>query len=269
MKLERKIISLVNKATALTLPYYGARLPIVVVNEYPKCGGTWFAKMLADAIDLPFVDGGYFVPSVPAVLRTHWDPKKSYGPGVCVIRDARDVMVSLFHHRCKNIDNVPKLKPLYQQAFGEPLNPEKIKEQLAGFIEIEVNSKRYGSSLSWSEHTSSCRAVCKNNSAIALVRYEELIASASKLLGQTIEQCFQVSIGEDRLDAVASLHNKSMSQSTILDGTTTKTTFIRSGTSGGWRASFSAEAALLVHKEFGVELLEGGFESDENWWKSF
>jgi len=34
--------------------YFSDQLPIYMVTEYPRSGGTWLAQMLADYLEVPF-----------------------------------------------------------------------------------------------------------------------------------------------------------------------------------------------------------------------
>lgn len=72
-------------------------LPIYLVNEYPKSGGTWLRNMLADALKLPAWSQTDPVWG-SCVTQGHW--LKPYGltNAVALFRDRRDVMVSYYYH---------------------------------------------------------------------------------------------------------------------------------------------------------------------------
>ena len=150
---------------------------ILVVNEYPKSGGTWIAKMIASLLDRPFTDNRMSIPRSSVVMRTHWNPTELTN-GVYVVRDGRDVMVSLFHHRCRRALQDPQVAQQVNSVYPFAIDADKIEEQLPQFIEIEMTARTAGSPLSWPEHV---RAGLDNGN-LQLVRYEDMLTNAGAAL---------------------------------------------------------------------------------------
>ncbi len=69
----------------------------VLVNEFPKSGGTWMCRMMRDITGLTFQDNR--IPTVSkAIIKHHTLKSYPIKKRVIVWRDPRDVMVSLYHH---------------------------------------------------------------------------------------------------------------------------------------------------------------------------
>jgi len=68
-----------------------------VVNEYPKCGGTWLCQMLEDLTGICYPR--LRLPSLERnLLHGHYLNTRGITGGVVVWRDPRDILVSHFHH---------------------------------------------------------------------------------------------------------------------------------------------------------------------------
>src|SRR5688572_4239666 len=89
----------VNAAEQLLLLHLAAkRLPIYLVSEFPKSGGTWFSQMLADYLGIPFPR--HRLPRFEScVMHGHYLYHPRFRNAFCMLRDGRDVMVSAYYHR--------------------------------------------------------------------------------------------------------------------------------------------------------------------------
>ena len=240
---------------------------VVTVCEYPKSGGTWLAKNIATALNLPFIGNGVFIPILPCVIRTHWNADTQLAPAVLVVRDVRDIMVSLFHHRLRNIANTPKRKQQYDEAFGESLQLKKIKEQLPEFMKIEFDNPRYGSKANWSEHTRKVLSVSKNKEAqTSLIKYEDALNNANSELDRVLKEIGKP-VDAKIIDLSAQLHDSKWgnTRSQHLG----ETTFLRTAAAGDWRAHFNYQSANFIYERCQDELLALGYVQSDDWWKDF
>ena len=227
---------------------------ILVINEYPKSGGTWIAKMIASLVDRPFTDNRMSIPRSSVVMRTHWDPTELTN-GVYVVRDGRDVMVSLFHHRCRRAVQDPQVAQQVNSVYPFAISANKIKEQLPQFIEIEMTTRTAGSPLSWHEHVSAGMA----NDHLQLVRYEDMLndaPAALKTLGDVL--LGDISVTPERAHAVATLHDRRNALSSTHG---MGRSAIRSASAGEWRDNFSDEAIEVFNKHCGDTTRELGYET--------
>src|SRR4026209_2724779 len=68
-------------------------LPLYLVSEFPKSGGTWFSRMLAECLGVPFPDPWSNHGFRTCVMRGHHLYSRNFRNAVAVFRDGRDVMV--------------------------------------------------------------------------------------------------------------------------------------------------------------------------------
>lgn len=265
MKLKNKIISVAWEMNRILLSRSKGD-SVVTVCEYPKGGGTWIAKMCATSLGLPYIGNGLFVPLVPCVIRTHWSPDARITPCIIVVRDVRDVMVSLFHHRVRNIENTPRRATQYADKLGEALNVDSIVSQLPGFMEIEFKDPRYGSHQNWVEYINKSIAISSSTGkGVVLVRYEDVLSKPIDTLYDAM-----TSIGKnalvDHVKIATELHSAKWGN--VQSNNLNESTFLRSATSGGWKACFSSESAAFIAENCGEQLIKLQYEDDKNWWKS-
>ena len=232
--------------------------PVVTVNEYPKSGGTWLAKMLAVAIDIPFIDNSLLPPGGPCVIRTHWDPYKSTKPCVFVVRDCRDVMVSYFYHRLKNIDNTPRLKQMYEAKFPAGLQASQIKVQLPIFIQLEFSCVGYGSYLDWRSHVLRAVELAGKDERYCLVKYEDVLEDPVKELDRVIQKLTGKVTTVEKLELVVKAFELDLVQKNQLLNSA-ETTFVRQGGAGGWKQHFNDESDRAIAELAGDALQALGY----------
>ena len=73
-------------------------MPLYVVNEYPKSGGTWVGQMLGRALGVPFPRNRFPVMRT-SIMHGHYLSPLGMRNVVVVWRDGRDVMVSWYHQQ--------------------------------------------------------------------------------------------------------------------------------------------------------------------------
>ena len=223
--------------------------------------------MLSSALDIPFIEGGFFIPSLPCVIRTAWRPHKKYSPFLYVMRDCRDVMLSLVHHRIRNYKNTPKLNGLYRKRFGEDLSAEKIPEQLRGFIEVEFENNVSGSRMNWNRHVSAWLELADldDSGKRYCVRYEDALGAPAETVGQIVHELLDVEISPKKLSLVQELHDKTLGHDRL--STTSDSTFLRKGIAGEWRSVFSRDAGEALAYYVNDALMLTGYETDRFWWR--
>lgn len=68
-----------------------------LVNEFPKSGGSWLAKMLGGGLELDFPQN-VLPTKFPAIFHGHYMRDFSRVPKIVLWRDPRDIMVSWYYH---------------------------------------------------------------------------------------------------------------------------------------------------------------------------
>jgi hypothetical protein len=243
-------------------------LPLYVVNEYPKSGGTWVGQMLGRALGVPFPRNRFPVLR-PSIMHGHYLSPWGMKNVVVVWRDGRDVMASWYHQRLfvHEWRNEPQVERARRElAFRDY---DDIYENLPAFIEYaftEPHSRRFtwadpSPRFTWADFVRRWQA---RKDAVH-VRYEDLHRDAAGQLRRIVSEL----TGEDRLDpeeAAAIADQFSFErQSGRKSGDENKKSFLRKGVVGDWRAAFGPQAREAFDRHAGEELVLLGYEKDRSW----
>lgn len=105
------------------------KLDVILISEFPKSGGTWYAKMLAEILDILFPRNNLPVKFEKSILNGHVKYKTIYQKPIYIIRDERDVVVSAYYHFLfENEYNIPEF-----------VNKNRMKLNFSDYNEIEHN----------------------------------------------------------------------------------------------------------------------------------
>lgn len=232
----------------------------VLVNEYPKSGGTWLANMICEAIDMPFPRNS--LPSFkPSIYHGHYKSNSiSAKKKVIIWRDGRDVMVSwyfhcLFRNEIKNsslVDHVAKYL-----CFDDN---SAVMENMPTFLEYSFTQQKHPN-FSWSEFV---RYWKNSNCKIIETSYEELRRSTENELSRVVieltgDQCLLENVSR----IVEKYDFKTMSMRS--PGTENNNSFMRKGIVGDWKNVFNDESMSVFKHYAGQELIDLGYESNFNW----
>ncbi len=233
-------------------------LPLYIVNEYPKSGGTWVGQMLGRAIDVPFPRNRF------PVLRSsimHGHHLNSWGMKnvVVVWRDGRDIMVSWYHH-CS-----------YKYKFGNEIlvnkvtrdlniqDPHDVVTNLPRFLEYSFEGNLYPR-FSWTTFVKAWFG----KSDVVYVRYEDLRQNTVKELQRIVCELTGQTLSYERANAIVDEFSFER-QSGRKPGEESKSSFLRKGVVGDWRNHFSDEACQIFDYYAGDILIQLGYEQDRNW----
>ena len=113
-------------------------LPLYIVTEYPKSGGSWLCSMLSEYMNIPFPRNRR-----PNLTSSIMHGHMSYSPLMrnvtCFFRDGRDVMISFYYHMLfENDKNSPILVSRTRSDLNFT-NVDDIKSNLSDFIEYVHN----------------------------------------------------------------------------------------------------------------------------------
>ncbi|MEZ6096159.1 MAG: sulfotransferase domain-containing protein [Pirellulaceae bacterium] len=262
----RKWIAMATHTSYLLGHIAPKRIPMIVVNGFPKSGTVWVTQMVADYLQYPFHDLSFFPIGSPGVLHGHYQVRKKGPPMVYVVRDGRDTMVSMYFHMTRNLpdgDN-PRMPAGYARHLRGLKNKNQIREFLPEFIRRQFN-RSYGCRSNWNQHVRSFLDSKRDD--VPLVRYEDLLstpfetmATALKLLTQSQQ------IDEDALGWTIQKFSFQR-QSGRRSGEENANAFVRKGQAGDWRNHFSREAAEVFNELGGETLIQLGYESNKEWVK--
>lgn len=254
-----------NQVTYRIAKYRGDSFPFYYVSEFPRSGGTWVAHMLADYLQLSFPKNSIFPLGHSCVIHNHWNYSRKLQNPVYVVRDGRDVAVSMMFYVLKNSkENLNKkkyYKKRYPKCFEYPLSKYGEKVGFRHFLP-EWMKIGAGTKLDWNKHVR--QWVFNEN--IIVVKYEDFNRNCFDALRNLLNRLGHNNIDEDLLNWTIQKFSfnrqtgRKIGQSDLNDNK-------RKGIIGDWKNYFDKELAYEFHKYAGALLLELGYEKDEEWYK--
>ncbi len=242
-------------------------LPLYVVNEYPKSGGTWVGQMLGRALGVPFPRNRFPVLR-SSIMHGHYLNPWGMKNVVVVWRDGRDVMTSWYHqrlfvHEWRNHPQVERARR--DLAFRDY---DDIYANLPAFIEYAFTEPRTRR-LTWTDPsprftwTDFVRRWRARKDAVH-VRYEDLHRDAAGELRRILSELTGNSLAPEEAAAIAEEFSFER-QSGRKSGEENKKSFLRKGVVGDWRSTFSPQAREVFDRHAGNELVLLGYEKDRSW----
>ncbi len=249
-------------------------MPLYVVNEFPKSGGTWVGQMLGRALGVPFPRNRFPVMR-PSIMHGHYLQPWGMKNVVVVWRDGRDVMVSWYHQQL-----IPHEWNEHQVSRSRRELPLEdytdVYENLPAFIEYAFSRSRPTRSL-WADFarpftslhapnfswTDFVRRWHGRKDAIH-VRYEDLRGDTAGELRRIVRGLTSEWLSLKEASAIAEEFSFER-QAGRQPGEENKRSFLRKGVVGDWRSYFSPEARETFDRYAGDELILLGYEQDRMW----
>jgi hypothetical protein len=235
------------------------------IVSYPRSGNTWTRFLIGNLIyqDDPVtftnvesrVPEIYFYPDRvlrgfkhPRILKSHeyFDPR--YRRVIYIVRDPRDVAVSMYYYsiKRKNISDGYAME-------------EFVPRFMAGeFLED------WGS---WDEHVSSWRATREGKSGFLLLRYEDMLANPVSELtkvatfinldisGGTVERAVKLSSAEHMQE----LEKTQSAAWTLTKNTRTDIAFVRKARAGSWESELPPMCVAKIEAAWGPLMRTVGY----------
>ena len=221
--------------------------PYFIVNEFPKCGGTWLSQMLAMAMNIPFRRNEP-IRFEPAITHGHFRHPLGLKNVAVLWRDPRDMLVSFYFH-CFFVNEVAN-KPLVKQmraraAFGDF---HDIRANLPSFIKL-LSDRPVSPRFSWPEFSE----VWVNRPGIVHTRYEDLRRDAPSELVRIVLELSGERLEPNRAAQIAAEFEFSKAKAKAIEKQEKsgggELSFIREGSVGGWRKYFTEEANQILEIE--------------------
>ena len=238
------------------LPVFNGSL---VVNEFPKSGGTWLTRLLSDSLALPFAE--HRLPHFGnQIFQGHFIRRGLKKKTVLLWRDGRDVLVSqyyhsLFYNRYGNRSLVDRTRAdLKFSDFSD------VKANLHGFLEY-LNQGRGFPRYTWSAFVD----VWHNEPSALHLKYENLFDEPEKSLDTLLKQV-GTPLAETLISGIVERHRlKPKNHDKSAGQDSDYVPHARKGGYGGWREVFTATTARKFREVAGEQLLLLGYETDHNW----
>lgn len=260
-QLLRRASNLTNRFVAQR---WGESFPFVYVVEYPKSGGTWLAKMIADVIGVPCPQRSIFPIGCASVLHNHWNYMRRLRRVVYLYRDGRDIVVSAFFHWMRHYRD-PKA-PAHREAramarrlWGGHFDPDDSRGLLPRFIEDQFERPMVRGH-PWMRHVESWL----DKPHVAYVSYEQLRERPHENLKRVAEHAQSGGVEDWKVDAAVEKFSIER-QTGRAAGQEDRKHFIRKGVVGDWSNHFSPEAARAFDERAGALLVRLGYEPDRSW----
>jgi hypothetical protein len=244
-KLRHSLSKTPLRAPLVWIRHRGVRRNDVFVASYPRSGSTWLRFMLLEILAgqapdfsttnkmLPDIGKQQSAAPVLAgygrLIKTHELFRPKYRKAIYLVRDPRDVALSEF---------------AYQRALG--LAYADFDSYLYRFLQGRVNP--FGS---WIRHaTSWLNAADAGRSDILYVNFEKLKDKPEEQLGRILDFLQLPELKERVRGAIANNSLAQMKEQEKLkpQRASAKGQFIRDGSVGGWRSTFSSRQAEIVQQ---------------------
>lgn len=236
-------------------------LPLYLVTEFPKSGGTWYSQMLAECLDLPFARN-YNTPRFETcIMHGVFLYSKRFHNVTVVMRDGRDIMVSSYYHFLfKNNANLPyavdkKRKQLNFEDFDD------IQANLPKFIEFMFTdfTKSLSYLCSWSSFVDSWAG-----KSATIVKYEQLLEDGVGTMARAVRELTGQEPDLKKIESIVSAYSFE-NLTGRKRGQVEKGKFIRKGIAGDWKNHFNREAREVFNHYAGKQLIQLGYEQSHDW----
>ena len=232
-------------------------MPLYVVNEFPKSGGTWVGQLLGRALGVPFPRNRFPVART-SIMHGHYLRPLGIRNAVVVWRDGRDVMVSWYHQQL--IPHGLNGRQVARSRRELPLEDyDDVYANLPAFIEYAF-TRPHDPPFSWADFV---RRWYWRGGAVH-VRYENLRRDTAGELRRMARALTGNDPGPRRAAEIVDEFSFER-QAGRRSGEEDKGSFLRKGVVGDWKEQFSPEAREVFDRYAGEELVLLGYERDRSW----
>ena len=254
--------------------YFGGFIPFYLTVEYPKSGGSWFGQLISESLKISFPRNKYPILS-SSIVHGHYHPTKRMSKIkriFLVVRDGRDVIVSMYFHMLLWNDRNKK-NPKDINYFRSKLrfsDYDNVIDNMPMFIEFVFTHNPskliyYNFPGSWSLFNHEWIQYSKDYKNIRIISYESLLRNTNSVLkkaltGLTNEKFLKM----NRIDEIVEKYSFK-NQTGRNPGDLNKNSFLRKGISGDWVNYFNNQSCKKFKDYSGDMLITLGYEKNNNW----
>ncbi|MDH3743574.1 MAG: sulfotransferase domain-containing protein [Acidobacteriota bacterium] len=247
-----------RSATRLALVHTLSRaLPVYVVNEFPKSGGTWIANLLSGASGIRFRDNR--TPRLEKqIIKGHFFRRGGIRNCLVVWRDGRDAISSFYYHNYfKFSESSHNHKRVDYMRAKYPFDDyDDIRANLPSFIG-QIFERPISPAYTWSQFVDRWSGY----NDFVHVRYEDMRKDPQSELTRVVQELTglrpELSLIESTIERFDIDRIKQQRSEHHQEG---ETYFVREGKLGGWSEVFSAEADELFRRYAQPQLEKLGYE---------
>lgn len=256
----------------------------IYVSGYPKSGTTWITKMVADYLEVPFLGASSFAVGKRGIIHSHWNYNPAWHPAIYVVRDGRDVAISVYMNVMKNyiarsndlaelgkysittqigtsLGRHAKVHKRLYETLGKQFDPWDISTNLPRFLEAEFSEPFIPEAkLCWPQHVNNWRG----RDGVLMVKYEDMLHSPVDTLSALLKPLASSPLDLEKIHKIVE-HYSFVNQTGRRPGEESRNSFARKGIHGDWRNYFTSESAQLFYRYAGDLLIELGYENDNSW----
>jgi hypothetical protein len=235
------------------------------IASYPRSGNTWTRFLIANLMHpqrpITFSNIETVIPDAsalssrqikrvprPRLIKTHEYFEPRYRRVIYLVRDPRDVALSLYNFRRKyrSIDDSYPIEQYVAQRF------------LPGDLDV-----------SWGEHVGSWLGTRMHHSGFLLVRYEDLLQEPMRELGRVASflgisagaEALALAIQRSSANRLRELEKSEHEAWVTTKGKRADVPFIAAAVSGAWKHKLPAASVALIESAWGQLMRSLGYET--------
>jgi hypothetical protein len=234
-----KVFSILTEYCNVFLVKFRVKKDMVLIAEYPKCGGTWLRNMVQDSLGQNIYGEGnnnkkglMTLVRSRGVIQRHWLNKSEYFKSVIVIiREPKDVFNSYYFHEMYHKPNVELKNNIgYDENKDDRYNMKRYIDYKMSF------PKNSPPMFSYDELVKTYF----NQSNVCFVKYEDLKLSPIIALENVLTFLGNDKVSKERLNEVVNKFEMKSGGG--------KNSHVRKGIIGDWKNNMDAETAFLIDK---------------------
>lgn len=265
---EEKLRRFSAATTHQILKRRGRSLGMWVGCGFPKSGTNWLCELMGTSLGLP-VPVDYQLPLMfKAVVHSHYLYDERMPQAIYIRRDGRDVMTSFYFYwtRALHLNKNPRfskgIAEIFDGLYGPHYDPADVQGNLPKFVEYQMTVSPTTVGTPWHVHVRDWW----ERPGVGHVSFEGL---HSNPVDEMVKALTDAGAGPERelVELAVRRHDFSRSAGRKV-GQEDRGSFRRKGESGDWRNHFTKEAGEVFDSYAGAALVDFGYETDRDWFRT-